>query len=43
MAKIYTWKLKEKIYDGRGMVTQLKLMLECEDGDRVDIVPLFIF
>ena len=34
MAKIYTWKLKEKIYDGRGMVTQLKLMLECEDGDK---------
>ena len=27
-------KLKEKIYDGRGMVTQLKLMLECEDGDK---------
>ena len=34
MAKVYTWKLKEKIYDGRGIVTQLKLMMECEDGDK---------
>ncbi len=34
MAKVYTWAKKEKVYDGIGIVKQIKLVLECVDGDK---------